>query len=159
MGDVFHLTHVMLAGVWLGGLVFTTFVVSPALKAMKWPEAERVAVRTAIGRQYARVGSVNLGLLLLFAILDGVSSGFGADLYAEYALLLVLFGLVAAHGAYFGRHLAKLAEAEWKAESEEAARHFADRRRSLQKVSSRVSWVTLLVSTVVMVLATGAQAG
>lgn len=159
MGDFFHLTHVMLAGIWLGGLVFTTFVVSPALKAMKWPEAERVALRTAIGRQYARVGSVNMGLLLLFAILDGVSGGFGADLYAEYALLLVLFGLVAAHGAYFGRHLAKLAEAEREAESEEVARHFADRRRSLQKVSSRVSWVTLLVSTVVMVLATGAQAG
>lgn len=156
MGDVFHLTHVMLAGVWLGGLVFTTFVVSPALKAMKWPEAERVAVRTAIGRQYAKVGSVNLGLLLLFAILDGVSGGFGADLYAEYALLLVLFGLVAAHGAYFGRRLAKLAEAEREAGSEEAARHFADRRRSLQKVSTRVSWVTLLVSTVVMILATGA---
>ena len=156
MGDVFHLTHVMLAGVWLGGLVFTTFVVSPALKAMKWPEAERVAVRTAIGRQYARVGSVNLGLLLLFAILDGVSGGFGADLYAEYALLLVLFGLVAAHGAYFGRRLAKLAEAEREAESVQEASHFADRRRSLQKVSSRVSWVTLLVSTVVMVLATGA---
>lgn len=159
MGDFFHLTHVMLAGVWLGGLVFTTFVVSPALKAMKWPEAERVAVRTAIGRQYARVGSVNLGLLLLFAILDGAYGGFGADLYAEYALLLVLFGLVAAHGAYFGRHLAKLAESEREAESEEAARHFADRRRSLQEVSSRVSWVTLLVSTAVMVLATGVQAG
>jgi uncharacterized membrane protein len=156
LGEFFHLAHVMLAGVWLGGLVFTTFVVSPALKAMKWPEAERVAVRTAIGRQYARVGSVNLGLLLLFAILDGVSGGFGADLYAEYALLLVLFGLVAAHGAYFGRHLAKLAEAERESESEEAARHFADRRRSLQKFSSRVSWVTLLVSTTVMVLATGA---
>jgi hypothetical protein len=99
------LTHVVLAGVWLGGLVFTTFVVSPALKAMKWREAEMVAVRSAVGRHYARVGSLNLGLLLLFAALDGV---FG-ELCAEYALLLLLFGLVAAHGAYFGRHLAKLA--------------------------------------------------
>lgn len=157
MGGIIHLTHVTLAGIWLGGLVFTTFVVSPALKAMKWPEAERVAVRSAIGRQYARVGSINLGLLLLFAVLDGVFGGFAAALYAEYALLLVLFGLVAVHGAYFGRRLAKLAERE--AGNEEAARSFAERRRSLQRVSSRVSWVSLLVSTAVMVLATGAQAG
>jgi uncharacterized membrane protein len=159
LGEIIHLTHVILAGVWLGGLVFTTFVVSPALGAMKWDEAERVAVRSAIGRHYARVGSVNLGLLLLFAVLDGVFGGFGADLYAEYALLLVLFGLVAAHGAYFGRRLAKLAGAEREAESEEAASAFAERRRSLQMVSLRVSRVNLLVSTAVMVLATGAQAG
>ena len=159
MGEFFHLTHVVLAGVWLGGLVFTTFVVSPALKAMKWPEAERVAVRSAIGRQYARVGSVNLGLLLLFAVLDGVFGGFGTDLYAEYALLVVLFGLVAAHGAYFGRRLAKLAEAEREAGSAEEARSFAEMRSSLQRVSSRVSWVSLLVSAAVMVLAAGAQVG
>ena len=97
MGEIFHLTPASTTCVWLGGLVFTTFVVSPALKAMNRDEAERVAVRSAIGRQYARVGSVNLGLLLLFAVLDGVFGGFGADLYAEYALLLVLFGFVAAN--------------------------------------------------------------
>jgi uncharacterized membrane protein len=159
LGGIFHVTHVVLAGVWLGGLVFTTFVVSPALKAMKWDEVERVAVRSAIGRHYARVGSINLVLLLLFALLDGVFGGFGADLYAEYALLLVLFGLVAAHGAYFGRRLARLAGAEREAGSGEEARSFAEKRRSLQKVSSRVSWVSLLVSTAIIVLAIGAQAG
>ncbi len=37
--------------------------------------------------------------LLLFALLDGLAAGFGAALYAEYALLGVVFGLVAAHGA------------------------------------------------------------
>ncbi|HET7270360.1 MAG TPA: DUF4149 domain-containing protein [Rubrobacter sp.] len=155
MGGIFHLVHVVLAGVWLGGLVFTTFVVSPALKAMKWSEAERVAVRSAIGRQYAMVGSINLVLLLLFAILDGAIGGFGPALYAEYALILLLFGLVAAHGAYFGRRLAKLAGAEREAGSEPAARHFAERRRSLQKISARVSLLSLLVSIAVMVLATG----
>ena len=30
-----------LAGAWLGGVVFTTFVVSPALKAIKWGKAVR----------------------------------------------------------------------------------------------------------------------
>jgi uncharacterized membrane protein len=159
LGGIIHLMHVLLAGVWLGGLVFTTFVVSPALKAMKWPESERVAVRSALGRQYARVGSMNLVLLLLAAVVDGVFGGFGFALYAEYSLLLVLFGLVATHGAYFGRRLAGLARAERESEDEEAARSFAERRRSLQKVSSRVSWVSLLVSTAVMVLATGVQVG
>ena len=110
--EIVHVVHVMLAGVWLGGVVFTAAVVSPALKSMKWSEAERVGVRSAIGRQYARVGSANLALLLLFAVLDGALKGFGATFYAEYLLLLVLSGLVAAHGAYFGRRLARLAEAE-----------------------------------------------
>jgi Domain of unknown function (DUF4149) len=159
LAEIIHPAHVVLAGVWLGGLVFTTLVVSPALKAMKWPEAERVAVRSAIGRHYARVGSVNLALLALFAVLDGVLGGFGLRSYAEYALLLLLFGLVGAHGVYFGRRLAKLAGAEQGAGSEEAARSFAERRRSLQKVSSRVSWMSLLVSTAIAILATGAQAG
>jgi uncharacterized membrane protein len=154
---IFHVAHVVLAGVWLGGLVFTTAVVSPALKAMKWPEAERVAVRSAIGRHYARVGSINLLLLLLFAVLDGAFGGFGRGLYAEYALLLLIFGLVAAHGAYFAPRLAKLARDEREAGTEEAARSSAEQRRSLQALSLRVSWMSLLVSTVVMFLAIGAQ--
>lgn len=156
---IFHVAHVVLAGVWLGGLVFTTAVVSPAFGAMKWSEAERVAVRSAVGRQYARVGSVNLILLALFAVLDGAFGGFGARFYAEYALLLLLFGLAAAHGAYFGRRLTELAKAEQKAGDEEMAESFTERRRALQGVSLRVSQVNLLVSTVVVILAIGARAG
>lgn len=159
MSGLVHVAHVVLAGVWLGGVVFTTAVVSPALKAIKWSEAERVGVRSAIGRQYARVGSANLVLLLLFAVLDGAVRGFGALFYAEYALLLLLFSLVAAHGAYFGRRLAGLAGAEREAGGNEAARSFAQRRRALQKLSLRVSQLTLSVSVVVMVLAINAQAG
>ena len=160
MSEIFNVLHVVLAGVWLGGVVFTTAVVSPALKAMDWSETERVGVRSAIGRQYARVGSANLVLLLLFAVLDGFVKDFGALFYAEYALLLLLFGLVAAHGAYFGRRLAGLAGAEREAGSDEAARwSFAEQRRALQKLSLRVSQLNLLVSVAVMVLATNAQAG
>jgi putative copper export protein len=36
MSTLVHTLHVILAGTWLGGVVFTTAVVSPALKAMKW---------------------------------------------------------------------------------------------------------------------------
>lgn len=156
MSGFLHTPHVVLAGVWLGRVVFTTLVVSPALKAMKWPESERVLVRSAIGKQYARVGSANLGLLLIFALLDGLAAGFGAAFYAGYVLLGVVFGLVAAHGAYFGRRLASLAEAEKGAENPEAARALAERRRALGRLSARVSLVNLLVSAAILVLAVNA---
>jgi uncharacterized membrane protein len=157
--EIFHITHVVLAGVWLGGLVFTVAVVSPAFGAMKWSEAERVAVRSAVGKQYARVGSVNLVLLALFGVLDGALVGFGVAFYAEYALLFLVFGLAAAHGAYFGRRLAELAKAEREAGSQEERSAIAGRRRSLQRVSLRFSYLNLLVSTAVLVLAIGVQAG
>lgn len=153
MGATVHTLHVLLAGVWLGGVVFTTVVVSPALKAMKWDEAERVGVRSVIGKQYAKVGTANLALLVVFAVLDGALRGFGSIFYVEYVLLVVLFALVAAHGAYFGRRLAKLAAAERLSSSAEQARTFAERRRRLQKLSLRVSRIDLAVSAAVVVLA------
>lgn len=155
MSAVVHVAHAVLAGVWLGGVIFTTAVVSPALKAMKWSEPERVLVRSKIGKQYAKVGSANLALLVFFALLDGLVAGFRATLYAEYVLLAVLMGLVAAHGAYFGRRLKKLAEAEKFAASDEEVRALAERRRELQRVSLRVSWADLLVSLAVAALAVG----
>lgn len=156
MSAVVHVVHAVLAGVWLGGVVFTTFVVSPALKAMKWEETERVRVRSRIGKQYAKVGSVNLALLVVFAVLDGLVAGFGAALYAEYVLLVILVGLVALHGAYFGRRLRGLAEAEQRAGREgrgEEARTLAGRRREVQGLSLWVSRLDLLVSALVAALA------
>jgi uncharacterized membrane protein len=150
MSTIIHTLHIILAGTWLGGVAFTMTVVSPALKAMKWSEAERISVRSTIGKQYARAGSVNLVLLAIFAVLDGAFRGFGVEFYAEYVLLLLLFGLVAAHGAYFGRRLVRLAETK---ETQNAGEARAERRYSLQKLSLRVSQLNLLVSVVVMVLA------
>jgi len=151
-----HTLHVLLAGVWLGSVVFTTFVVSPALKAMKWSEPERVATRSVIGRQFARVGAANLVLVLLFAVLDGFSGGFGPLFYVEYALLVLVFGLVAVHGAYFGRRLVDLAEAEKHAGSDGEVRALAERRHALQRLSLRVSQLSLLISTAVVALAVNA---
>ena len=148
-----HTLHVVLAGVWLGGVVFTTAVVSPALKAMKWSDIERVVIRSIIGKHYAWVGGANLTLLALFAALDGVTAGLNVAFYVEYALLIVLFGLVAAHGAYFGNRLVRLAEAEKHTESEGEARAFAEERRNLQTLSLWISWADILVSVVVAVLA------
>ena len=86
-------------------------------------------------------------------------AGFGVTFYAEYALLFLVFGLAAAHGAYFGRRLAELAKAEREAGSQEEGSAIAGHRRSLQRVSLRFSYLNLLVSTAVLVLAIGAQAG
>lgn len=145
--------HVFLAGVWLGGVIFTTIVVSPALKVMKWTEAERVGVRSVIGKKYAKVGTTNLVLLALLAVLDGSLRGLGAVFYVEYALLVLLFGLVASHGAYFGRRLVRLAQAEKGAGSVEDARYFAAKRHRLQKLSFGASMLDIVVSTLVLVLA------
>jgi uncharacterized membrane protein len=150
---VIHTLHVVLAGVWLGGVVFTIAVVSPALKATKWSEAERVSVRSVIGKQYARVGTANLILLLVFAVLDGLMEGFGAFFYTEYLLLAAIFGLVAAHRIYFGRGLVRLAEAERRATSVDEARNFGLRRYALQKLSFRVSLLSVLISVLVAALA------
>jgi len=139
--------------VWLGGVVFTTLVVSPAFKGMKWSEAERVGARSAVGRQYAKVGTTNLVLLLVLAVVDGLVRGFGAVFYVEYGLLGVLFVLVGMHGAYFGRRLAELARAESQAENGEEARKLAGRRHELQRLSFGVSLLDLAVSVVVVILA------
>lgn len=156
MGTIVHTLHAVLAGTWLGGVLFTTFVVSPALKKMNWPEVERVLARSWIGRQYAKVGGANLALLAVFAVLDGFVGGFGILLYTEYALLAFVAGLVAAHGAYFGKRLAALAAAEQDAPDTASAASFSRRRRHLQRLSLRVSWLGLLLSAAVAVLAANA---
>jgi uncharacterized membrane protein len=154
-----HTLHIILAGTWLGGVVFTTTVVSPALKSMGWDEAEQARVRSVIGRQYAKVGTANLALLLVFALLEGALSGLGPALYSEYALLAVLFGLVASHGAYFGRRLVELAEARKEAGDYEKAQMLALRRQRLQRLSFGISMLNILISAVVLILATYARAG
>jgi uncharacterized membrane protein len=159
LGVVVHTLHAILAGAWLGGVVFTTTVVSPALKSMGWDEAERARVRSVIGRRYAKVGTANLLLLLVFALLEGGLSGFGPALYSEYTLLAVLFGLVGSHGAYFGRRLVELAEARKEAGDSEKARMLTLRRRRLQRLSFGLSMLTILISVAVMILATYARAG
>jgi uncharacterized membrane protein len=159
LGAIAHTLHVSLAGAWLGGVVFTTTVVSPALNSMGWDEAERSRVRSVIGRQYAKVGTANLVILLILALLEGARSGFGTALYAEYALLAVLFALVASHGAYFGRRLVELAEARKEAGDSEKAHMLVLRRRRLQRLSFGISILNILISAAVMILATYARAG
>jgi len=118
--------------------------------------AERVLVRSRTGKQYAKVGGATLALLALFALFDGISGGFGAHLYAEYALLVGVAGMVVGHGAYLGKRLAALAAAEQNAPDADTAASFARRRRGLQKPSLRASRLDLLLSAAVAVLAVNA---
>ena len=71
----------------------------------------------------------------------------------------MLFGLVASHGAYFGRRLVELAEARKEAEDSDKAQMLALRRWRLQRLAFGVSMLNILISAVVMILATYAWAG
>jgi hypothetical protein len=73
--------------------------------------------------------------------------------------LAVLFGLVASHGAYFGRRLVELAKAQQAARDPEMAQMLALRRRRLQRLSFGISMLNLLISVAVVILATYAGAG
>jgi hypothetical protein len=71
----------------------------------------------------------------------------------------MLCGLVASHGAYFGRRLVELAKARKEAGDSEKARMLALRRRRLQRLTFGISMLTIVISVAVMILATYARAG
>lgn len=153
---VFHTAAGVLAGTWLGCLVFTTLVVSPALKRLEWPETSRVLIRSAVGRQFRRIANPLLLLLALSIVLTGVSSaqsGAGLGRFAAEVALLVLLGCLAlAHGFFLGTRLQRLAGAERNASSDQAAAAVRADRHRLQQLSLAVSISDLVVSLVLAVL-------
>jgi len=144
MQIIIHIIHVLAAGIWLGGLVFTTTVVSPAFKAMAWTPEERTAVRSAVGRQYAKIANPNLAILLLAAIADAALRGWGITLLIEIILVIAIGILAVMHGLFFAPRLAAAAKEQ---------RH--DDRAKLLRLSISVSMLNLLLSLGVMVLAIG----
>ena len=148
-----HTLRVVAAGSWFGGVLFTSTVVTPALAALYPDEAERVEVRSAIGRHYAPVGGVNLAALLPLTLWDSWRGGFSRRLAVEGLLVLGLCGITASHGIYFGPRLARLAAQEHAATDTAAASALADRRRSLQARSVQVSRLNALLSLALAVRA------
>jgi hypothetical protein len=71
LSTVIHVAHAVLAGTWLGGVVFTTAVVSPALKATKWANSERVLVNG----QYPPPGNVYVSARAEYRLSDRTLSG------------------------------------------------------------------------------------
>lgn len=153
MKSLIHMLHVVASGCWFGGVLFTSAVVTPALRALYPVESERVGVRAAIGRRYAPVAGVNLAALLPLALLDGRRDGFGRRFAAEGLLLLGLCGVAAGHGAYFGPRLARLAALEQATTDAAPARALADQRHALQERSAQLSRLNALMSLAIAVLA------
>jgi uncharacterized membrane protein len=135
-----HVVHILAAGIWLGGLVFTTVVVTPAFKRMDWTPAERIAVRSAVGRQYSKVARINL-LLLLAAVADASAHGWRTAMGAEVVLIVLVFILSEMHARIFAPRLGQAARS-----GDESAR-----RRAL-RTSISVSMLNLVLSFVVAVV-------
>lgn len=57
----------LIAGVWLGAYLFTTLVVSPALKSLPLGDAERIRTRSTIGRRYGKLAGSLLLVWLSFS--------------------------------------------------------------------------------------------
>lgn len=155
LSPYFHAAASVLAGTWFGCLVFTTLVVSPALKGLEWPETTRVLVRSRIGRQFRRLANPLLLLMAAAMVLSGVSSplsGWSLVWFAGELVLLVLLGvLAAAHGFFLGTRLQRLAAAERSDAEEEAAAARAARHR-LQQLSFAISMADLAVSLLLAVV-------
>jgi hypothetical protein len=113
----------------------------------------REEAAVAVGSRACSLTTVHCGAT------EGTLSGFNPAFYSEYALLVVLFGFVASHGAYFGRRLVELAEARKEAGASEKAQVLALRRRRLQRLSYWISMLNILISAAVSILAAYAQAG
>lgn len=143
-----HTLRTVAAGCWLGGVFFTSAVVSPALKALYSDESERVEVRSAIGRHYAPVAGMNLAALLPLTLWDCWRGGFSRRLATEGLLVLGIFGLAAGHGAYFGPRLARLATMEREATDTVSAGAVAEQRRALQARSVQLSRLNAFLSLV-----------
>ena len=140
--SIIHTIHLLAAGIWLGGLVFTASVVSPAFKRMNWAPTERIAVRSEVGRQYSKIARVNLVILLLAAILDA-----SARNVWEIALIVLVMALSEMHALVFAPRLGVAARS-----GDELA------RKKALRVSISVSMINLLFSFVIAVLAIGSRA-
>jgi uncharacterized membrane protein len=139
--SLLHAVHVLAAGIWVGGLVFTTAVVSPAFKRMDWSPAERIAVRSAVGRQYARVAVLNLVVLFIAALADWLPSGLGMVALAELGLIVLILFLSGLHGRVFAPRLAQAAREPQSVDN-----------LRLQRVSVGGSMLNLILSMIVVVL-------
>lgn len=146
----------VLAGVWLGCLVFTTFVVSPALKGLDWPESTRVLVRSAIGRSFRWVANPLLFLLAAAIVLAGLSGSLAGAHLARFVaelVVLALIGLLASsHGFFFGTRMQRLAAAERNAGDDAEAAAVRASRGRLQQLSFGVSIADLVASLVLAIL-------
>lgn len=140
-----HVLEGLIAGVWLGAYLFTTFVVSPALKSLPFTAAERIRTRSTIGRRYGKLAGPLLLIWLVVLLLQNTS----AWTLARLALLVVLAVAVGVHGYLIGSRMQALAEREVSEEETTVAQD----RTALQRLSARITPVSLVASLLLAVLA------
>jgi uncharacterized membrane protein len=143
--------HVVAAALWIGGMLFLTFVLVPSLRKLGDRRLAAELVR-ATGRRYRLVGWVSIGVLVLSGFTNlagrGISHSalfsaelwdgwFGRLLAWKIGLVLVVIGLSAAHDLEFGRRADAPGGAADPAE--------AERLRRLASAFGRVVLVLSLV--------------
>lgn len=142
--DFLPLAEAFLAWIWLGGYLFTHFVVSPALASLEVAPAERVRLRSVIGRRYGRLAAPFLLAWIALAMGHGAVDGFDAGIVVRLALVVALAVVAALHGMVLGGRLQALAEREANGGGTEVVRA----REAAQRRSARVTPVSLLLSLV-----------
>lgn len=134
----------LLACTWLGGYLFTQFVVTPALASLDVSDAERVRLRSTIGRRYGRLAAPFFVVWLAVLLAHGAALGFPLASWLRLGVVAVLALVTSLHGVVLGRRLQALAEREAGGGGASVART----RERLQRRSAQVTPVSLAVSLV-----------
>lgn len=137
----------LIAGVWLGAYLFTTFVISPALKSLPLSDSERIRTRSTIGRRYGKLAGPVLFIWLVVLFLQG----FEAWTLTRLALLVVLAVTVGVHGYIIGSRMQALADRE--VIEEKAMARVARDSTALQRLSARITPISLVASLLLAVFA------
>jgi len=97
--------HSLLASVWIGGVIFFSFVILPTLAKLDWMEKEKTVL--AILPRYSGMVTIALGILIITGptllwflesdVTSITNSTYGFLIFAKIFLALIMIGL----GAYF----------------------------------------------------------
>jgi len=97
--------HILLASVWIGGVIFFSFVILPTLAKLDWMEKEKTVL--AILPRYSGMVTIALGILIITGptllwflesdVTSITNSTYGLLIFAKIFLALIMIGL----GAYF----------------------------------------------------------
>jgi len=97
--------HNLLASVWIGGIIFFSFVILPTLAKLDWMEKEKTVL--AILPRYSGMVTIALGILIITGptllwfleseVTSITNSTYGLLIFAKIFLALIMIGL----GAYF----------------------------------------------------------
>jgi putative copper export protein len=109
---ILRTVHLLAAVVWVGGMIFFSVVIMPAVRQALLPSQRQELVRI-VGRRYRAVGWVSVGVLLatgsVMAWRQGVDWGspFGRVLMLKLSLVVLMVALTATHDFVLGPRAAQ----------------------------------------------------